>query len=518
MRIISIAIAAALLAIPTTVNAGGILLPGLGAQGQARAGAMAAKADDPSALFHNPAGFAKQTGTVIHIGANLLDYSMQYQRSGVYEATGEDLAFEGQPYGLVEEEGAPAVGVGPFQSTPYLGISTDFGQDLPVRFGFGFFAPHSYADRSYGADYEFDADVDEAPPPGRYDIVSQEAVIIYPSVAVAYSVNDKLDIGVRASWGLGQVKATTYLWGIRNYAEWVARDGLFEIDVKDNFMPTFAVGALFRPTPSFEFGLTYDHGVTLEGKGWGATQLGSDLGLADEREYMVPVADEYVACGTGGTDGSHLRTCLNLAMPRIATVAGRWILRDDDGSEKADVELDVRWENWSAVSDVRIIVDGQSGITGLPINETIIRHGFQDVLSVRLGGAYRMPMGKNQLTLRGGAAYDTATAPQQWTRLDQDGARRAVFAAGVAYDMDRLRFELGGGLVIEPERVVGGCDPDVFNPGCPVGSGDSPQEDRTSPDPLQPLTGPQNQVESPFNAGTYNSGYILISLGASYRF
>ena len=519
MRTIPIGFIAALLAIPATATAGGIMVPGLGSQGQARAGAMTAKADDPSALFHNPAGFAKQTGTVIHIGANLLDYSMEYQRSGVYDATGEDLAFEGQPYGLVEDESSPAIGLGPFQSTPYIGISTDFGQpDLPVRFGFGFFAPHSYPDRSYGADYEFEADPNEAPPPGRYDIVDQTAVMIFPSIAVAYSVTDKIDVGARASYGMGELKASTYLWGIRNYEEWVGRDGRFEVDVSDGFMPTFAFGALFRPTPAFEFGFNYDHGATLDGKGWGSTVLGSDLGLADEREYMVPVADEYTQCGTGGTDGEHLRSCVKLALPRMATVAGRWILRDGDGREKADVELDVRWENWSAVQNIEIIVDGQSGITGLPLNLNILRHGFQDVISVRLGGAYRLPMGKNQLTLRGGLAYDTATAPQQWTRLDQDGARRAVFAAGAAYDMGKLRFELGGGLVVEPERVVGGCNPDVRNPGCPVGSGDTAVEERTSPDPLQPLTGPLNQVENPFNAGTYNSGYILVSLGASYRF
>ena len=42
--------------------------------------------------------------------------------------------------------------------------------------------------------------------------------------------------------------------------------------------------------------------------------------------------------------------------------------------------------------------------------------------------------------------------------------------------------------------------------------------DRDRPDPLQPLNGELNQVQSPFNAGTYRQRYLLFSLGATYAF
>ncbi len=513
----TIAFVAALLFSPATASAGGLFVPGLGPQAQARAGAFVAKADDPTALFHNPAGFVKQTGTVVYIGANLLDFKLRYHRAGVYDATGENLAFEGQPYAWAEDESSPALGIGPLQAIPLIAVSTDFGLKLPVRFGIGFYAPHAYPEREFSPDYEFEADPNEAPPPQRYDMMKQEALVALPSLAVAYRVNDKLDLGARVSWGYGELKATTYIWGIRNYEEWVARDGVFDVDVNDKFVPAYGFGALFRPTPAFELGAAFHSKVSVEGKGTGNAVLGSDLGIGDQHEYIVPVADEYAVCGTGGVEGA-LKACVNVNLPMMATLGGRYILRDEAGAEKADVELDVRWENWSSASDIHVIVDGQSGITGLPINESILRHGYQDVFSVRLGGAYALPMGANKLGLRAGVAYDTATAKKQYERVDMDGAARLTLGAGIAYELSKVRIDFGGGYVIEPERTVDSCNPTVSEPGCPPGTDDKPVADRDSPDPLQPLIGANNQVESPYNGGVYRSHYLLLSLGATYQF
>ncbi len=516
IEISSMVALAALVVAPSAARAGALVLPGFGPQAQARAGAFTAKADDPSALFHNPAGFAKQTGTVVHIGFFFLDFALTYRRAGVYEATGENLPYEGERYPEVSDQSTPAINLGPYQVLPYIGVSTDFGLDLPVRFGFGIYPPHAYPDRDFTPDYEFEADPNEPPPPQRYDIMEQRAVLAMPSVAAAYSVTDDLDLGLRLSWGFGKAKASAYLWGIRNYEEWIANDGYVEVDTTDWFMPGFGLGALYRPSSSWELALAYDSGVSLAGKGWGSAILGSALGLPGQPEHVVPVPDEYTACGTGGTDQDHLRACAYLNLPQTATVGARWILRDRDGNERADLELDVKWEDWSETADVKVVIDGQSALTGFVLNEAYLRHGYRDVFSFRLGGSYRTALSDAWLVWRGGVAYDTAAAPLSYARLDQDGARRGVLSTGVAYETDKFRVELGGGVALEPERDVAECNPTVAEPGCPPGSGDSPQADRRSPDPLQPLVGPNNQIESPFNAGVYRSHYILFSLGFAY--
>src|SRR6266545_1005657 len=93
---------AGFLARPVPARAGGLFVPGYGSQAQPRAGAFVAKADDPSALFYNPAGLAGQKGTSIHLGFNFVSFEQTYRRAGVYEAPeegeGEPPPWTGEPY------------------------------------------------------------------------------------------------------------------------------------------------------------------------------------------------------------------------------------------------------------------------------------------------------------------------------------------------------------------------------------------------------------------------------------
>lgn len=506
--------------LPSAALAGGLFVPGYGSQGQPRAGAFVAKADDASALYYNPAGLAKQRGTSIHLGFNLIDFDQSFQRTGVYEQPGMGAApdYVGDPYPEVADNSSPALGIGGFQGIPTFGVVTDLGGRSPVVIGIGLIAEHGFPEREYGESYLADngfSDPDRAPPPGRYDILEQDVSAAFPSVGFGYSIMEMLDIGLRASWGFAGTKGTTILWGIRNYEEDIRSDGLFSVDAKDNFIPALSVGALFRPAPNVEIGAQYVTEKTANFKGDAQAVLGSNLGLGpDDPDFIAPVL-ENPRCEGGGTI-TRLKACVNLTLPQTATIGGRYIFRGADGRERGDIELDVVWEDWSAGSDVEVIVDGESGLTGLDLNPTLIRHGFVDTFSFRLGGAYGFDAGKNQIIARAGAAYDTAAAPESWTRLDIDGMARTTLGAGVAYQMAKLRIEAGGGLVLESPREVDQCNPDEDNLGCETPGTETPAADRNRPDPAQPLLG--NPVESPFNAGRYEQGYVLLSLGATYQF
>lgn len=516
-RLNSLFVVAALSLAPIAAHAGGLFIPGAGAQAQGRAGAFVAKADDPSAMLHNPAGVAKGHGTIVHIGVNLVDLSLRYTRTGSYEApTGETLPYEGQAYGTVEDESSPAIGIGGMQAIPLIAVTTDLGmKKLPVRFGFGILAPQAYPERDFAPSYTFQ-DPNTPPPPQRYDVMSQEAATIMPSMAVAYTTPDgKLNVGLRATWGIGELKGTTYVWGIRNYEEWIARDGEFNLDVSDNFVPSMGLGVLYRVTDSIEVGAAWNSGMTVNGKGTGSSQLGDDLGIGGDSERIVP--DEFPRCEEGGTPEA-VKACVTVKIPQTVAVGARWVKRDAKQREVMDVELDVRWEQWSAASDYEIVVDGRGDLVQRRLEDSVIRHGFQDVFSVRLGGSYSMPMGSNWVSLRAGIAHDTKTAPVSWNRLDIDGSPRTTIAGGLSWQTSKLRIDVGGGVVLEPDRTVGSCNPNVASPGCDGSGTDTPVEDRVSPDPVQPLSGGLNQVQSPFNAGTYESGYVLLHLGVTTWF
>jgi len=507
---------AALTAPAASARAGGLFIPGYGSQAQPRAGAFVAKADDPSALYYNPAGLAKQKGTSIHLGFNFVDFDQTFRRAGAYEQPEEGAPppWTGQPYPEVSDNSKPALGFGGFQGIPLFGVATDLGGKTPFVFGIGLIAEHSFPEREYAEGYQFEGP--EPPPPQRYDIISADVSAAFPSLAAAYRVAPAVDVGVRVSWGFAGSKGKQHVWGIRNYAEDVHRDGVIAVDVADSFIPAAGVGLLYRPIAEVEIGASYHSARSLRMKGDGVAILGSGLELAGEQDFIAPENDRPL-CEAGGNIAA-LKSCVDLDLPQTASAGARYVLRAASGQERGDIELDVAWEDWSNASDVEVIVDGKSGLSGLRLQPTVIERGFRDTFSFRLGGAYAFDLGENQLEARAGAAYDTAAAPLSWTRLDVDGMARTTLGAGLALRAARLRVELGGGLVLERDRTVPECQTSLDQLGCRSAGEQTPPEARESPDPVQPLSTADAQVESPFNAGTYSQGYVLLSVGVTYTF
>lgn len=502
----------------SAAHAGGFFVPGAGPTGQGRAGAFAAKADDPSAISYNPAGFAKLDGTQLYVGANFLRLALSYQRAGVYEPTGADepAAYEGQPFPLVENSSDNVIGFGGFQVLPALALSSDLGHpEWPIRVGIGLYSVQGSPNRSFDREVTL-ASGDRAPAPQRYDVVSQEIIVSFPSLLVAYSPHEDVDIAIRGSWGVANFKGSKTVWTLRNYEENPGQEATFTLDgAKDNFVPTMGLGLLYRPHSNVELAAAWNSGASVRAKGTGSSVIGSGSPFGDSVE-VVPRPDDEVECATGGVPGK-LKACLSINMAQNASLAGRYIFRDRNGKEKADIELDLRWEDWSAASVSTVQVDGIINITGGRLNAVRNPHGFQDVLSTRLGGSYRIDAGSGALEFRGGVAYDTKTAPDSWTRVDQDSKQRATFATGLGFERGRYRFDLGLGAVWEPTITVShNCrepfGPTEAEPGCDAG-GMIPVDDRNAPDPAQPLFNGSAQKQSPFNAGTYKSSYLMFATG-----
>lgn len=517
-------------------EAGGLFLPGSGAVSTSRAGAAVASTSDGEALGLNPAGLAKTTGTTITLSMAIIDYAMTFRRRGTYDyIDSDDQAWEGAPYPVVADDARPPLGIGSYQPIPVFAITTDLGGRLSkLRLAAGIYAPNAYPFRdlctktaSGCKPYEFNVDVNDPPSPARYDIVSQEAAVFMPSIAASYRLLPSLDLGARVGIGFAHLKSDINVWSSPgNLVENVKKDGLFSVDVRDNFVPGYGIGLAWRPTSKIEIGANYTSSLTLDAKGSAHAELGPDSGAAGVDVSVGPVDDEFARCAPGGTAESQ-KACVTVEIPRSATIGARYRFLDAAGVEKGDVEINVGWENWSAerATDFNVIIDSQLSVNGTPtmsLKDNIVRHGFRDTYSARLGGSYRIGVGANTLITRAGVGYDTAAAKPGWLRADIDGAARTTLTLGLGYRVGGFELNVGAGAVLEGENDnPGTCNPtasSLSELGCNGDGVQDPIEEREGPDPINPLNNPDTQLQGPVNQGVFKSHYVLFMLGATMSF
>jgi long-subunit fatty acid transport protein len=444
----------------------------------------------------------------LYLGANIVFFHQSFARSGTYptwtQANAGEQPFANMAYPEVSNSGAP-------QPIPL--IAAAFRLNPKLVLGAGLFAPQGYPNRDYDETISI-AGVSTRATPQRYDTVSQSSIAAFPSLSLAYRVTPKLDVGVRASWGFGNLQAKTVLWGLPgNTQEDYEQDAVFDVDVKDSFIPTYGVGVLLRPTDDIELGAAFNSQSTLDGYGTGGNVLGSRTVVGGEPTIILPTDDPRVGstpqCGKGGTQ-AELKACVKLVLPMSAQLGGRYKLRDGAGKEQGDIELDLRWENWSAAKDIQVVVDGHAGqmdnmgnfVDVFTLRKVLIHHGFRDVFSVRVGGSWLV----QKLELRYGLSYDTAAAPNSWQRLDIDGSQRFQGALGASYPVsDKVKLDLGAAYIYSPNRTV--TQVAIANT--------SDRKQFVQPNPILPVLEDGNQPYQPINNGTFKSGYYVVAVGAT---
>ena len=533
MKLRSIALAGSLLAplaaAPRDASAGGLFLPGSGAVSTSRGGAAVASADDGEALGINPAGLAKSRGTTITISAAIINYSMEFTRRGTYDATMNGHPYEGQPYPTIKNDPDLPLGFAGFQPIPVIAVVSDLGGAIPgLHVAAGMYAPNAYPFRDMTNGYEFNGDPNVPPPPTRYDIMKQEASVLSPSIAAAYRINDKLDIGARFTWGISRLKSQVVVWGQpANYEEDVGRDSLLTLEAGDSFVPAFGLGATYRPTPKIELGVGYNSWMAINAKGEAYSRSGSGVSLQGQPITIGPRPDDAARCAPGGTF-ERQKACVTLEIPMTLNAAGRYKFLDGHGQLRGDVEVQVGWENWGAerTSNYQVVIDSEIYINDVPslgLQGSRVRNGLQDTFSARVGGSYHIPLGDgadaSRVILRGGASFDTRAARDGWLRASIDGAARVGVMAGGAYRARKFEINVGAGAVLEGSPSNSGtCNPTTTTEGCAADGSLQDLDDRRGPDPINPTIVPENQLENPVNQGDFKSHYLLFMLGVTTWF
>src|SRR5262245_58555962 len=162
------------LLIPAAAWAGGEEIPDNGAQALGRGGAFTAKADDLTALQYNVAGLAMSRGTRVLFSANIVNASAEFQRAGTYPGTG--TTYSGQPFPMVSRQ------TGAFFAPRFVVASELSTKKWTVAAGV--FGPSAYGKSSWPTEVTVNGQA--APAPQRYDLISEDLLQVFPTVAVAW--------------------------------------------------------------------------------------------------------------------------------------------------------------------------------------------------------------------------------------------------------------------------------------------------------------------------------------------
>ena len=422
---------------PLVAHAGGYEVPDNGTEALGRGGAFVAKADDGTALQYNIAGLARQRGTRITLDLNLIYNDIAFTRAGVYPGDPSDMRtpFAGQPYPTVHNSDNlfPA---------PFLGVSTDFGWFKRWTFGFGIYGPPSAGKRNYNVNGETPpAEVTlpngmKAPGPARYDIARTDLLIIFPTLAAAFHATRWLDVGLALQMVYGSfnlMSASTTPLGRTNCPtpDFPGCDSYADIKTS-GYSVTGLVSILAHPTDWIDVGATYRPPVFMTSEG--------TLHAVPPPLNPIKLADSPVTFESN--------------LPMWLRVGGRVIKRWPDGSERADLEVDLTWENWSAEQKSHIYSPDFTLGPGGELNADVL-HKYRDTFGVRVGGAYNHPFKENLVaTGRLGAYFDSAATHYANTRLDFNTAAKYGLTVGGGVRWRGLQVNLAYAFVYSPARDV----------------------------------------------------------------
>jgi long-subunit fatty acid transport protein len=241
-----------------------------------------------------------------------------------------------------------------------------------------------------------------------------------------------------------------------------------KLDLEDRTGFTALVGAFWRPIRNLEFGVG---GRVLP------IRLEAEGGVILDKPELSPEG---------------LEVKLPLTMPLQARGGVRWV------EERFDLELDVFWENWSVIERYEVSMSGK--INGQEVEDLVIEKQWNDTVSVRLGGDYRVV--PEVLDVRAGGFWENGAAPEAYSHIDFPSFDRVGLGAGLTYHLKDSGVAISAAYmhVFQEERSVSEAYGKTF------------QQRPLTPCP-QECDGLSGVVA---NAGKFTTSFDIVSLGLDF--
>jgi len=487
MKTIATVSAAALILAPAAaLAAGGYYSGALGPRAAGRSGAFAARADDPTAVFYNPAGLVNLDGTVVMLGNRASYNAHDFTRAATTD------------WGQEVNGTAPAVSFDPVHNgkpwqplEPLVGVASHLGLH-DWAFAIAAFAAPGTSKEDY-------------PLSGgqRYMMVSREAVILDYVASAAWRPVPSLAFGVTLTWiyvprlDYSLVIDGTPFAGAANPVS-SNLDLLAETSGSDPFTFDATVGAWWRVARSLEVAL--------------AGQLVPAEIVTRSTLHVTPLDKKMpeVVLERDGRPANDVRIALPL--PLMARAGARYRHLHAE-REVFDLELDVEYERWSTVKQFTLDTRGLSAAfqgANVMLGQIAIAKQWSDTVAVRLGGDFAVVPGR--LVVRGGAFYETAVAPASHANVDFAGGQMVGGSLGGSLGVGRFELALAYQLRFQPTFAVSEGNARVYQQ-APASACLPPYTDVNACNPHY-----LGQPAPAVNAGSYRATFHYLSLAVLYRY
>jgi long-chain fatty acid transport protein len=291
--------------LPHRVEALGFRVTDLATEATARGGAFVATADDPSAIYHNPAGITQLDGLQSLLGANTINFQTSVNLDTPSASFDSKYATQVVPHSYATLKPAGS----------------------PVAFGLGAYSP-------FGLALEFD---DSVP----FRTLAKKGMIQYATwnPVVAWQVCDSLSIAAGATI---------------NYSRTMLARGVIVPGDEFNFKGAgigygFNLGLLWQPLPQHSFGVTY----------FSAT----DIDYSGHSHLRIPSFDVPTPIGVFHSPQFKREEDADATINYPGTLRAGYSFRP---TPDWNLEVDVEWTDWDRLNTVTL--HQPSGAVAVPFN------------------------------------------------------------------------------------------------------------------------------------------------------
>jgi long-subunit fatty acid transport protein len=472
----------------------GLESPDNGAYQVGRGGAWLARADDPLAVYFNPAGLVRQA-TGVHLGAHLMFLSRCYDRTGqsADDSTGSttygQYGFPVSPGGNLPGPGAPADPTKAKQAAPAAQVcekespfpnpqlAANFRVHPNFAFGVGVLGPHGVGASEWPEEVEFTNRFGEKqmqPSPQRYMLVSSSSRILFPILSVSYAVNDQLAIGAGFTWGVAIAEFQNFAEATSPSLPRDAQGRLARVCGPNKDQPCVAVDDFGRDVkarlnatdifvPGFVIGVLYSPLRNLDVAGWfrWSDAVDTDANVNITADYWNKEADRCAdknnpqctvtagdAAGDPGNGAGHIKLAIPMEAklgvrfhyprqepgPRPKWAQGPKTVRDAMSEDLFDVEMDFTYANNSANKNLEVRFKPNIAINGTgggTLPENAdIPHEWKDVFGARLGG--EVVVLPSVLAARAGFFYESKGQDERYLNIDFHNGEKLGLSAGAS--------------------------------------------------------------------------------------